>query len=178
MSTTTTPVLVRPITDPKAREDRRRLAVQRVLEGETQTAVAVSLKVSIRSVQYWMRRYHNNAERGTPDRQTPRSPIQAFRRSGKARRHCSWLAKDPTEFGFRTSLWTAPRLVKLIRDKFAASPTIPTIFCTWLRNRGFTPQKPLEGRCSQRDEARIAVWPKQQWPSHPKRGPPKKPIWC
>ncbi len=64
MSTTPVPVLVRRVTDAKAREDRRRLAVQRVLEGETRTAVAASLKVSLRSVQNWMTWYRGRGEAG------------------------------------------------------------------------------------------------------------------
>lgn len=105
MSSTTVPVLVRRITDAKAREDRRRLAVQRVLEGETQTAVAQSLKVSLRSVQYWMRRYRDRSEAGLQDvkHPGPKSKLTA----AQERTVCSWLAKDPIEFGFRTSLWTA-----------------------------------------------------------------------
>ena len=174
MSTPTAPVLVRPITDAKAREDRRRLAVQRVLEGETQAAVAVSLKVTLRSVQYWMRRYRNNAEAGlqTVKHPGPQSKLTAAQENAV----CSWLAKDPTEFGFRTSLWTAPRLVKLIRDKFGITYN-SNYFCTWLRNHGFTPQKPRKV-AAQRDEARIAAWPTQEWPAILKRGPPKKPMWC
>jgi transposase len=174
MSTTTAPVLVRRITDAKAREDRRRLAVQRVLEGETQTAVAASLKVTLRSVQYWMRRFRDHAEAGlqTVQHPGPQSKLSAAQESAV----CSWLAKDPTEFGFRTSLWTAPRLVKLIRDKFGITYN-PNYFCTWLRKRGFTPQKPRKV-AAQRDEAQIAAWPKQQWPAILKKGLPKTPMWC
>lgn len=174
MSTTPVPILVRPITDAKAREDRRRLAVQRVLEGETQTDVAKSLKVSLRSVQYWMRRYRDRSEAGLQDVKHPGPKSKLS--TAQERTVCSWLAKDPTEFGFRTSLWTAPRLVKLIRDKFGIVYN-PNYFCTWLRNHGFTPQKPRKV-AAQRDEARIAAWPKQEWLAILKRGPPKTPMWC
>jgi transposase len=174
MSTTTAPVLIRPITDAKAREDRRRLAVQRVLEGETQTAVAKSLKVTLRSVQYWMRRYRDRSEAGLQDVKHP-GP-QPKLSADQERTVCSWITKDPTEFGFRTSLWTAPRLVKLIREKFGIVYN-SNYFCTWLHKHGFTPQKPRK-LAAQRDEAKIAAWPKREWPAILKKGLPKMPTWC
>lgn len=174
MSTTPVPVLVRPVTDAKAEEDRRRLAVQRVLEGETQTAVAASLKVTLRAVQYWMRWYRDRHEDGL--KAVPHPGPASKLSAAQERQVCSWLLKDPTEFGFRTSLWTAPRVVKLIKDKFDISYN-PNYFCRWLHRHDFTPQKPKKV-AAQRDETRIAAWPKREWPAILKRGPPKTPMWC
>jgi transposase len=174
MSTTPVPVLVRRVTDAHALEDRRRLAVQRVLEGETQTAVAASLKVSLRAVQYWMRGYRAAAEDGL---QAVPHPGPASKLSAAQERQvCDWLAKDPTEFGFRTSLWTAPRIVKLIQDRFGIAYN-PNYFCRWLRRHDFTPQKPRKV-AAQRDEARIAAWSKREWPAILKKGLPTMPTWC
>ena len=174
MSTPPVPVLVRPLTDAKAKEDRRRLAVQRVLEGETQTAVAASFKVSLRSVQYWVRWYRDRREAGL--RAVPHPGPASKLSPAQERQVCSWLRKDPTEFGFRTSLWTSTRVVKLIREKFQI-PYNPNYFCRWLRDHDFSPQKPRKV-AAQRDEARIAAWPKQEWPAILKKGPPKTPMWC
>lgn len=174
MSTTPVPDLVRPVTDAKAREDRRRLAVQRVLEGETQTAVAASLKVSLRSVQNWMRGYRDRREDGL--KAVPHPGPASKLSAAQERQVCSWLLKDPTEFGFRTSLWSSPRVVKLIKDKFGIAYN-PNYFCRWLRNHDFTPQKPKKV-AAQRDEARIAAWPKREWPAILKKGLPKTPMWC
>jgi transposase len=174
MSTTPAPVLIRRVTDAQALEDRRRLAVQRVLEGETQTAVAASLKVSLRSVQNWLGRYRDRRVAGlaTVPHPGPTPKLSA----AQERQVCAWLMKDPTEFGFRTSLWTSPRVVKLIQDKFGIAYN-PNYFCRWLRKHDFSPQKP-RNVAAQRDEARIAAWPKREWPAILKKGRPKMPTWC
>jgi hypothetical protein len=65
------PNLVRRVTDAKAKEDRRRLAVQRVLEGETHATVAASLKVTDRSVRAWMKWYRDQGEDGLKLRPHP-----------------------------------------------------------------------------------------------------------
>lgn len=174
MSTTPVPVLVRRVTDSLAREDRRRLAVQRVLEGETQAAVAASLKVSVRSVSNWMTWYRARGEDGLKAVKHPGPEPKLS--AAQERTVCSWLLKDPTEFGFRTSLWTSPRVVKLIREKFDIAYN-PNYFCRWLRKHDFTPQKPRTV-AAQRDEDRIAAWPKQEWPAILKKGPPETPMWC
>src|SRR6188768_3195068 len=110
------PNLVRRVTDPKAKEDRRRLAVQRVLEGETQDAVAASLKVTSRSVRAWMKWYRDQGEDGLklrphPGPESKLTPMQETQ-------VCEWLSKDATQFGFRTNLWSSTRIVKLIRERF------------------------------------------------------------
>ena len=175
MSTTTRPPrLVRRVTDPKAQEDRRRLAVQRVFEGETQAAVAASLKVSDRSVRYWLRWYRQQGEVGLAFRPHPGGESKLS--ESQERQVCDWLAKDATAFGFRTNLWTSTRIVKLIHERFGITYN-PNYFCRWLQAHDFTPQKPLK-RASQRDEARIREWSQKDWPEIVKRGPPKKPMWC
>jgi transposase len=168
------PSLVRRVTDPKAKEDRRRLAVQRVLEGESQAAVAASLKVTDRSVRSWMKWYREQGEDGLklrphPGPESKLTPMQETQ-------VCEWLTKDATLFGFRTNLWSSTRIVKLIRERFGIDYN-PNYFCRWLHARGFSPQKPAK-RASQRDEARIAAWPQTEWPALLKRGPTKMPMWC
>lgn len=175
MSTTFTPLapkLVRRVTDPKAQEARRRLAVQRVLEGESRVAVAASLKVSDRSIRNWMSWYRQHGEDGLKFRPHPgpESKLSAW----QERQVCEWLTKDATQFGFRTNLWTSTRIVKLIHEKFGITYN-PNYFCRWLRQHAFTPQKPAK-RASQRDEARIAAWSQTDWPAILKKGLPSVPT--
>ena len=163
------PSLVHRVTDPKAKEDRRRLAVQRVLEGEPQSAVAASLKVTERSVRAWMKWYRDQGEDGLKLR--PHPGPESKLSEAQERQVCDWLAKDATAFGFRTNLWTSPRVVKLIHERFGITYN-PNYFCRWLRKHAFTPQKPLK-RASQRDESRIREWSQKDWPAILKRGLPK-----
>lgn len=168
------PSLVRRVTDPQAQEDRRRLAVQRVLEGESRADIAASLKVTERSVRSWMKWYRDQGEEGLKHRPHPgpESKLSAW----QERQVCEWLAKDATAFGFRTNLWSSTRIVKLIRERFGITYN-PNYFCRWLRRHAFTPQKPSK-RASQRDEARIAAWPQTEWPAILKKGLPNTPMWC
>src|SRR5512135_1335510 len=49
-----------------------------------------------------------------------------------------WLADKPTEHGFATELWTAPRLAQLSEQELGVH-FHPDYLTTWLRRRGFTP---------------------------------------
>lgn len=171
-SPSTPPRLVRRVTDPKAQEARRRLAVQRVLEGETRVAVAASLKVSDRSIRNWMSWYRRQGEDGLKFR--PHPGPESKLSEAQERQVCDWLAKDATAFGFRTNLWTSPRVVKLIHERFGITYN-PNYFCRWLRKHAFTPQKPAK-RASQRDESRIREWSQKDWPAIVKKGLSSRPM--
>src|SRR5512142_843163 len=69
--------------------------------------------------------------------------------------------RPPTEYGFTTDLWSAPRLVQLIEQEFDAH-FHPNYLSTWLRQRGYTPQKPRRVPREQDDEA-IAQWLAEDW---------------
>jgi hypothetical protein len=73
-----------------------------------------------------------------------------------------WLSDPPTEHGFATNLWSAPRLAWLIEDVFAVH-FHPDYLTTWLRQRGYTPQKPRRV-AREHDEEAIAQWLAQDWP--------------
>lgn len=169
---TKTPDLVRRISDPKTLEARRRLAVQRVLEGESQIAVAASLKVSAKSVNNWVAAFRLHGEDGLKARKPP-GPASKLTPE-QEREVCSWLLRDATDFGFRTNLWTSPRVVKLIHETFGIRYNA-NYFCEWLNKRDFTPQKPRKV-AEQRNEARIINWYEELWPAILKKGLPKTPI--
>jgi hypothetical protein len=66
------------------------------------------------------------------------------------------------EHGFSTELWTARRLVQLIEEEFGIRFN-PRSLSAWLRDRGFTPQKP-ERVPRERDPGAIAAWLASDWP--------------
>jgi len=80
---------------------------------------------------------------------------------------CRWLTDNPTEHGFATELWTAPRLALLVAQEFGIR-FHPDYLTTWLRQRGYTPQKPRRVHRERNDEA-IAGWLAQDWPRIKKR---------
>jgi len=72
-----------------------------------------------------------------------------------------WLRGSPTEHGFATELWTAPRLAQLIEEEFGIRFN-PRSLCAWLKDRGSTPQKP-ERVPRERDPGAIAAWLASDW---------------
>src|SRR5262249_29399809 len=73
-----------------------------------------------------------------------------------------WLSESPTEYGFPTDLWSAPRLAQLIEQTFDTR-FHPDYLGTWLRQRGYTPQKPRRVP-RERDDQAIAQWLAEDWP--------------
>jgi hypothetical protein len=74
----------------------------------------------------------------------------------------SWISQDPTEFGFPTGWWTAPRLADLVRRRFNVSMN-HRYLNHWLRHRHISPQIP-EAQPAERDQIRIDAWVRWQWP--------------
>src|SRR5512143_604632 len=141
-------------------EYRRRLAVRRVADGYSTQEVADFLEVDPSAVRRWLAAFRARGEAGLaakpvsgrPGKLTPTQEKIALR----------WLTERPTHHGFETDLWTAARLGQLIREEFGVGLN-PRYLSTWLRERGFTPQKP-ERVARERDPKAIAAWLESDWP--------------
>jgi transposase len=150
---------------PEELERRRVLAVQRVLEGYTAAEVAEFLAVDPRSVRRWVAAYRSGGGPALLPRPVAgRPPKLSLIQEKIARR---WLAESPGHHGFETELWTAARLGQLIREEFGVALN-PRYLSTWLRDRGFSPQKPQRVP-RQRDPKAIAAWLESDWPRIKKR---------
>jgi transposase len=141
-------------------EYRRRLAVQRVADGYSTQEVADFLGVDTSTVRRWLAAFRDRGEdglavkpvSGRPGKLSPTQEKIALR----------WLTESPTHHGFETELWTAARLGRLIREEFGVGLN-PRYLSTWLRERGYTPQKP-ERVPRERDPKAIAAWLGSDWP--------------
>jgi transposase len=118
--------------------ERRRQAVQRVLEGYAADEVAELLDVAPRTVWRWLALYRGEGSGGAGGSPRAGPTPQAHRHAGEERP--AMAARDPTEHGFPTELRTAPRLAKLIQQEFGI-PLNPRYLNASLRG-GFNPQKP------------------------------------
>jgi transposase len=150
---------------PEEHEHRRLLAVQRVLDGYSTEEVAEFLGVDPRSVRRWVAAYREGGGQGLLSRPVSGRPPKLTTTQEKIVRR--WLAESPRKYGFETELWTASRVGRLIREEFGIR-LHPRYLSTWLRDRGFTPQKPQRVP-RERDPKAIAVWLESDRPRIKKR---------
>jgi transposase len=156
---------------PEEHEPRRLLAVQRVLEGFSTEEVAGFLGVDPRSVRRWVAAYRAGGGQSLLSRPVSGRPPRLTTTRVKIVRR--WLADSPREHGFETDLWTASRAGQLIREEFGIRLNTRSL-SEWLRDRGFTPQKPPRIP-RERDPKAIAAWLESDWPRLKKRPGDKEP---
>jgi transposase len=150
---------------PEELEHRRQLAVRRYLEGYSSDEIAAFLDVAPRTVWRWLARFHEQGPEGLAPRPAPGRPPKLTTTQEKVVRR--WLIEDPTKHGFATGLWTGPRVAELIRQEFGIRLN-PRYLCSWMRARGFTPQKP-QRVAREGDPEEVAAWLESQWPRIKKR---------
>lgn len=158
---------------PEVLEYRRCLAVQRILDGYATQEVADFLGVNPSSVRRWWAAFQEHGAVGLAAQPVPGRPRKLSRTQEKIVRR--WLADDPTEHGFATALWTAPRLARLIEQEWGIR-LHPDYVGTWLRRRGYTPQKP-QRQAREHDAAAVGRWLAQDWPRIKKRRAGGARVW-
>lgn len=157
---------------PDALEHCRFLAVRRLLDGYSNDEVADFLEVDRRSVQRWWKLFTVHGWDG----------LAAIAAAGRPRKLTStqekivlrWLQDSPTSFGFDTELWTCRRLTQLVFEEWTIR-IHPDSMRKWLRQRGFTPQKPARVP-RERDPEVIAQWLKADWVRIKKKRCVRRPI--
>ena len=150
------------------KEGRRKLAIRKVLSGRTQADVADFLGVHPVTVAKWMKAYRAGGDDALTAKPIPGRP--RFLTDEQEAQVRSWLLKKPTDFGFRTDLWTAARVAQLIRDKLGVR-FHPSYLREWLSKRRYSPQKPVR-RAKQRNPVAIDAWLGQGYPAIQKKSPP------
>ncbi len=146
-------------------ETRRRLAVARVGDGWSPSDTAAFLGVHAETVRKWVRTHKAAGDGGLVGKPHPgRRPFLTPDQQAEVR---TWLARRPTEFGFRTDLWTAARVARLIRDKFGVEYH-PGYLREWLTKRRHSPRKPARP-ARQRDPAAVEAWLRDGYPAAQKK---------
>ena len=154
--------------DHKTLEEIRRMAVQRVWEGERPSTVIASYGLSRQIIYKWLRDAKGKGRglRALRSRKgTGRPRTLALKQEQQLFR---WInGKDPRQYGFDFGLWTRLVVRKLIADKFGANLGV-TAVGKLLAKLGLTPQKPLT-RAYERDPAAIEAWKHDIYPGIAKR---------
>ena len=146
----------------KALDVIRALALQRIADGETVTAVMRSYGLCRTTVYTWRRKLEERGgdvllstkPSGRPPRLTPKQKARVFR----------WLnGKDPRQYGFDFGLWTRNLVAALVQERFGV-PLGVTAVGRLLAELGITPQKPLR-RAYERDPEAVARWEQETYPT-------------
>lgn len=149
-------------------ETIRTMAVERVREGETPSAVIASYGFCRTTIYKWLARASGRgkglkalaARKGTgrPRTLTPAQERQVFR----------WInGKNPMQYGFDFGLWTRQIVRELVAMKFGVTLSLSSIGAL-LARLGLTAQKPLQ-RAYQRDPEAVARWQRETYPAIAKK---------
>jgi transposase len=131
-----------------------------VEEGQDPQEIAQLLDVSKRSVWRWWSLWRERGQSGLSSKPHPGRPPKLS--LPQQEQVLMWLEQSPLDFGFTTERWTAPRVARLIEQRWRIRMN-KRYLSDWLRRRGITPQMPQRVP-RERDQAMIDAWVSQQWP--------------
>ena len=139
----------------------RRIAVQRVLNGEPAAEVTRSHGLGAKTIFKWL---HIAREQGLDAlAPIPRSGRNRAVSDVEAEEIKRWvIGGDPRQHGFDFGLWTRQIVADLILDRFKISLSV-TAVGNLLHRLGLTPQKPLR-RAYERDEKAVKKWVEEIYP--------------
>jgi transposase len=150
--------------DHRTLEAIRRMAVERVREGERPSSVVASFGFSRTTIYKWinaaskpgvgLKALCSRPATGRPRSLTPRQEQRVFR----------WInGQDPRQYGRDFGLWTRSVVASLIEQKFGIRLGVTAVGAL-LAKLGLTPQKPLQ-RAYQRDPQAIERWQRESFPA-------------
>ncbi|MCU7937579.1 MAG: IS630 family transposase [Candidatus Thiodiazotropha sp. (ex Dulcina madagascariensis)] len=139
----------------------RRMAVQRVFEGESPTKVIRSYGMNDRTIYPWIRKA--KAEGLDSLGPLPRAGRTRSLTEEQEREVARWVINgDPRQYGFDFGLWTRQIVADLIQNRLGIELSINSVG-RLLHRQGITPQKPLR-RAYERDEAAVKQWIEREYP--------------
>lgn len=139
----------------------RRLAVQRVLNGESPSVVTESYRLGEKTIFKWLKIARvQGLDALAPKPRPGRGRALTDFEAEEVKR---WiLSGDPRQYGFDFGLWTRQIVSDLIRDRFNIELGL-TAVGDLLHRVGLTPQKPVR-RAYERNDADIQDWKKNTYP--------------
>ena len=141
-------------------ERRRRHGARLLEKGVSEAEVARRVGVHRQSVNRWAQQLAAGGRDAL--RRAPRTGRPSKLTREALRRIEAGLKRGPEALGYRTSLWTAWRVVDLIEREAAVKYSTVHAWRV-LRALGWTPQRPA-GRALERNEAAIRRWRRVRWP--------------
>jgi transposase len=142
-------------------ETIRRMAVQRVLDGERPSEVMASYGLCRTTIYRWLRAHKKGGGAALSSRRGTGRPVSlADKQKQQVRK---WICgRDPRQYGFDFGLWTRHIVAQLIEQKFGITLSVTTVG-RLLAELDITPQKPLR-RAYERDPQAIEKWQREEFP--------------
>lgn len=150
-------------------ERRRRKASGMFERNMPVPEIARSLGVASQVVYRWRESWQRGGERALASK-GPAGPKSRLSQS-QLDELVSALLKGPAAQGYKTQLWTLPRVAGLIKD-LTGIEYHPGHVWRILGSLGFSCQRP-ERRAIERDEQAIGQWKRVCWPAIKKKRPGK-----
>ena len=142
-------------------EHIRLMAVRRVAEGESPSAVMESYGLCRTTIYRWLRAARKGGDSALRAKTHPGPEPKLGTRQN--RQIFRWVnGRSPRQYGFDFGLWTRKLIQELVQERFGISLGL-TAVGRLLAELQITPQKPLR-RAYQRDPAAIDRWLKQDYP--------------
>jgi transposase len=144
-----------------ASETIRRMAVQRVREGEVPSLVIESFGLARTTIYKWLSAEREGGSEALASRKGAGRPSKlSMKQKGQVYR---WInGRDPRQYGFDFGLWTRAIVATLIQQRFGIELGV-TAVGRLLSELDITPQKPLR-RAYERDPVAIAKWQAEVFP--------------
>jgi len=139
----------------------RKIAVQRVQNGEPAAEVGRSYGLGNRTIYRWLKAYREDGIDGlSPKARSGRNRKLSDLEAEEVKR---WVVGgDPRQFGFDFGLWTRQIVADLILEKFDVEISVVSVG-KLLRRLGLTPQRPVR-RAYERDDEAIREWRETTYP--------------
>jgi len=160
--------------DHKTLEEIRRMAVERVQDGESPSTVIASYGFCRTTIYKWLRlaKRRGRGDALASRKGTGRPPKLTAKQK---KRVFHWInGKDPRQHGFDFGLWTRLIVVKMIAEKFGIGISLASVG-KLLAELGLTPQKPLT-RAYERDSVAIEAWKQKIYPRLARRAKRKRSV--
>lgn len=128
-------------------------------EGHSLSAVARRVGAAVSAVWYWRDAVRRRGVDGLKPKPVPGRPRKLTPQQRK--RLPRVLLRGARAYGYRTDLWTLPRIAEVIAQEFRVHYH-PAHVSRVLAECGWSCQKP-ERRAIERDEKAIAHWKRYKW---------------
>jgi transposase len=145
-----------------AQEDLRTKAVKAVEEGKTQVEVAALFGVTRQAVGKWIKSYREGGIRRLKARPQGRPRGRSLHPWQAAQTVRAITDRNPEQLKLPFYLWTREAVAQLIGKRYGITLSVWTVG-RYLKDWGFTPQKPLR-RAFEQDPQAVRRWLEEDYP--------------